>query len=151
MTSRSPSGLRLVCHCLKGSALVAAGHRDESNEDTALYTVPLCMGKSTGCFFFFFFLSFPGFVSLLQVAITSPCPNLCFPVCKGEEELVKSLPSQDLLAEGVFLNLVASFGVWSRFAGMGPSGGSRNRASCLPCLDSAWRTHNLSSLSTLSA
>lgn len=29
------------------------------------------------------FLSFPGFISLLQVAITSPCPNLCFPVCKG--------------------------------------------------------------------
>lgn len=30
------------------------------------------------------------------------------------------------MAEGVFLNLVASAGIWSRFAGAGPSSGSRN-------------------------
>lgn len=95
-----------------------------------------------------FFGASPSFVFNLQ----SPWPvqTRVFQTVRGKglfrgASVISAL--RVLLAEGVFLNLAASFGIWSRFAGTRLSDGSRDRALCLSCLDPAWRICNLSSLS----
>lgn len=45
-------------------------------------------GRATGCF--------PGFISLLRVAVPSPYPNLCFPGCKGQGAC--AVPARRVLA-----------------------------------------------------